>query len=169
MADQWGTICRSAAVVLLLHAAACSAGTSIPPSTRAVSATPAFIALSVADLDATVAWYRGTFAMPVIHRLPIPDSLGAGAVLESAELRVELVRLRAASPQTRAPNTAHLTHGIFKAGFSVRSLAPYLARFSERRVTIVAGPFTDTLTRTRSVIVADNEQNLVHLFEGLPR
>lgn len=169
MAENWRAVRRSASVALLVCAAACSTVVRPASVARERSATPAFVALSVADLDATIAWYRGAFAMPVVHRLEIPDSVGAGAVLESAELRVELLRLRAASPPARAPDAAHLTHGIFKAGFSVPSLAPYLARFAEQRVTVVAGPFADTLTRTRSVVVADCEGNLLHLFEPLPR
>ena len=139
---------------------------SFPPAEEA-SAGPAFLAISVSDIDATLRWYRRAFPALTEHRLPMPDSIGRGALLESPELRVEILAMRAAAPPARPRDETYLTHGIFKAGFSVPALAPYLDRFAQQGVRVTAGPFVDSTTGTRSVVIADNEGNLLHLFEPL--
>jgi len=128
---------------------------------------PMFIAVSVQDLATTAAWYRSTFDLPATRPLPLPEQIGTGVVIESPSLVIELLALRASPPRAAdGPGNAP-AQGIFKAGFAVADLAPYLARFRAMGTRLIAGPFDDSAMGRRAVIVADPEGNRIHLLAPL--
>lgn len=153
---------RRSLVAALLGAATVIAA-CLAPGQVTNTQPPAFFALSVRDLSASIAWYRSAFDLPGATPLSIPDTVGAGALLLSDGLVVELLQLRSAQDTTPTSLTEH-ARGILKVGIGVAGLEPHLARFERLGIQPVAGPFDDPLMRLRSVIVADNEGNLLQLF-----
>jgi hypothetical protein len=126
--------------------------------------TGAFFALSVRDFDATLTWYRAAFDLPPHASLPVPESSGQGALLIGPGVVIEIVSLEPARVAPRASVHPSSTTGIFKVGLQVPDLAPFLARFQQLGIPLHAGPFDDVEHNLRSLIVADNEGNLVHLL-----
>ena len=131
--------------------------------------TGAFFALSVRDFDATLKWYRAAFDLPPHASLPIPASNGQGALLIGPGVVIEIVSLSQARVAPRASVDPSSTTGIFKVGLQVPDLAPFLARFRELEIPLHAGPFDDVEHNLRSLIVEDNEGNLVHLVGPIAR
>ncbi len=132
----------------------------------AFAATGAFMAFSVADLDASTKWYGEKFGMSVVMRPPPSDGVSV-VVLEGGGLMVELLHNPAAAPlRTVAPAVTHTTHvhGVFKAGVVVSDFDRTLAMLRERGVDIAIGPFPARDGQRANVIVRDNSGNLIQVF-----
>ena len=132
----------------------------------ALTAAGAFIALSVPDLDASVAWYTDKLGLRVVMDPPAYQGTKV-KVLEGGGLVVELLHNPAAVPlRTAAPAINHTTlvHGLFKAGFAVTDYDRALATLRERGVEIAMGPFPAQNGQRANVIIRDNAGNLLQLF-----
>ena len=130
------------------------------------SATGAFFALSVADIDASVKWYSDKLGMKVTMREPNTNG-AAVAVLEGDGLIVELIQHDAAKPlNSAAPNVKDplYVHGIFKVGVIVSDFEKTLSTLKARNVEIAFGPYPARPGQRANVIVRDNAGNLIQLF-----
>jgi catechol 2,3-dioxygenase-like lactoylglutathione lyase family enzyme len=145
------------------------------PDTRADSppftATPGvFMALSVANLGASVQWYSEKLGLKVTEQEPKRDRV-AFALLEGGGLMVELIQHDDAQPLSKAPPASadrHLVHGLFKAGLVVDDFDGVVARLKARGVEIAYGPFSAQPHKRANVIIRDNAGNLIQFF-GSPR
>jgi catechol 2,3-dioxygenase-like lactoylglutathione lyase family enzyme len=128
------------------------------------TATGAFFALSVPDLDASTAWYTSKFGLTVT--LQTKTEHVAVAVLEGNGLMVELIHRDGAVPADKAS-----VHGIFKAGAIVIDFDATLARLKERKVEVAYGPYPAKPGQRANVIFKDNAGNLIQFFgpSGGPR
>jgi catechol 2,3-dioxygenase-like lactoylglutathione lyase family enzyme len=145
------------AIVLVLAAQ----GQSVPQSAPIVSSIAgAFLAVSVADIDASARWYSEKLGLRVIMQQPKVDK-AAVTILEGGALTVELVQLDGASPAWRSPERAH---GIFKSGVVVDNFDGVLAQLKARGVEIAYGPFPAQGNIKRNFIIRDNEGNLIQFF-----
>ena len=148
------------AVPVVAHAQ--SSQTTAP----AFTATGAFIALSVADLDASVRWYSEKLGLRVVQRPPKFEQSTA-VILEGGGLIVELVHrddatsLTAVAPGVKAN---YLVHGIFKAGIIVDDFDKTLSMLKARGVEIAIGPFPKRGDQRANVIVRDNGGNMIQFF-----
>jgi catechol 2,3-dioxygenase-like lactoylglutathione lyase family enzyme len=132
----------------------------------AFTASGAFIALSVADLDASVRWYSEKLGLRVVQRPPKFDQSTA-VILEGGGLIVELVhRDDARSLATVAPDVKanYLVHGIFKGGIIVDDFDKTLSLLKARGVEVAIGPFPARGDQPANVIVRDNGGNLIQFF-----
>jgi catechol 2,3-dioxygenase-like lactoylglutathione lyase family enzyme len=126
----------------------------------------AFVALSVADLEASTKWYSEKLGLTVVMRPPKQDKSSV-AVLEGNGLIVELLQRDDAAPLRQvAPSleASYQVHGIFKAGLIVDDFDKTLAVLRSRGVEIAIGPFPATATQRANVIVKDNAGNLLQFF-----
>ena len=126
----------------------------------------AFIALSVADVDASAKWYSEKLGLTIQKRIPRNNGV-AVAILEGGGLIVEILQLDAAVPLTSlSPRPASTTnvHGIFKAGVIVDDYEGALTRLRERGVQIAMGPFPASADQHANVIIRDNSGNLIQLI-----
>jgi len=136
--------------------------TEIPPFT----ATGAFFALSVADLDASTKWYSEKLGLKVTMKMP-KQNKSTVTVLEGGGLIVELIKnddarpLRIISPEI---NDNIFVHGIFKAGAIVGDLDQMVSMFKKRGVEIAFGPFPSRPNQRSNVIIKDNSGNLIQFF-----
>jgi catechol 2,3-dioxygenase-like lactoylglutathione lyase family enzyme len=136
-----------------------------------IKAMGAFVAISVADLDASTRWYSEKLGLQIVKREPKRDR-AAVVVLEGGGLVVELVQLDDAQPLSKAaPRVAkpELVHGMFKAGILVEDFEQALATLRARKVEIAYGPFPARPGERANVIVRDNAGNLLQFFGPMGR
>ncbi|MGE0640125.1 MAG: VOC family protein [Thermoanaerobaculia bacterium] len=149
--------------LLLLLAATPVAGANDP------AAPPLFFALSVPDLEASIRWYTEKLDLEAT-RLPANASARV-ALLQGEGLLVELVEHSAAFDlAARVPEATgrYLVHGPFKVGFFVHDLDAAVARLRSRGAMFQGSVFTDDVLRAKSILVLDNDGNVLQLFERLP-
>ena len=126
----------------------------------------AFLALSVADLDASTRWYSEKFGLSIVMHPPKQDK-SAVTVLEGGGLIVELLQRDDATPLRQAAPTAtasYLVHGFFKAGVIVDDLNATITALRARGVEIAMGPFPASKEQRANAIVRDNAGNLIQFF-----
>lgn len=125
----------------------------------------AFLAASVADLDASVAWYTQKLGMTQVMRWPKQGKM-QGAVLRGGGLEVELIAHDdAAAPRDPMDmNAKVLTRGIMKAGLVVSDFDATIAALRSRGVEIAIGPFPPRRDQRANAIIRDNSGNLIQLF-----
>ena len=154
-------------VSLLLSAALATAAAPVraqaPAGAPVVAARGAVVALSVPDIEASVAWYTQKLGLRLTARPANTDTVKV-AILEGEGILVELIQHAQAAPKP-APADAP-AQGIFKAGFFVADFDATLARLRERGVDIAYGPYPAKDGQRANVIIRDNAGNLLQLFEG---
>jgi catechol 2,3-dioxygenase-like lactoylglutathione lyase family enzyme len=164
---------RKAVLMLLLSLAATLPGAPAAPveaKAPAFTASGAFVALSVPDLEASERWYVEKLGLAVVFRPPEHEGTRV-VVLEGGGLTVELIDPpRAVSLAQAAPAVTHTTlvHGIFKAGVVVDDYAATLARLRERGVEIALGPFPARDGVRANFIIRDNAGNFLQFFGSAP-
>jgi catechol 2,3-dioxygenase-like lactoylglutathione lyase family enzyme len=149
-------------LVLLTGAAAGPPAAAAPaapaaPEAPLLTATGAFFALSVADLDASARWYRESLGLRIVLQPP-KQGKTAVVVLEGNGLLVELLQDDDATPKRGA------IHGLTKAGIIVADFDRTLALLGERQVRIAFGPYPASATQRANVIIQDNSGNLIQIF-----
>jgi catechol 2,3-dioxygenase-like lactoylglutathione lyase family enzyme len=146
--------------LLMLVSAPAQASTDAPPFS---AVTAGYVALSVANLDASAEWYRTKLSLRVVkERGTSPDGKATATILAGAGLIVELIHHVDATPHPAG--AAHLVRGFFKAGIVVNDLDAALRELERRHVTIRFRPFTDEAMGYRTFAIADNEGNIVQFF-----
>ena len=127
-----------------------------------------FVALSVADLDASAKWYAETLDLKIVRpRSQSPDGKSLGTVLTGHGLIVELVQHSEAMPLRQAAPTLTRTyqiHGIFKAGIIVDDLDATLRELERRKVDIAFRTFTDAALDYRTFAIRDPSGNFIQFF-----
>ena len=136
------------------------------PPAKPFTTRGAFIGLSVADMDASVAWYTEKLGLTVVLRPPAVDKSTA-VILEGGGLIVELMKHNDAVPLgTAAPAISrnYLVHGIFKAGLVVDDFDKTIAQLKARGVAIAIGPFQATREQRANAIIRDHAGNFIQFF-----
>ncbi len=153
-------------LALTLVLAAPSRAQPAPDPEPAFVTSGAFFAASVADLDASILWYRQNLGLRVIMRPPLREGV-AMALLAGGGLEVELIHDPAARPlREAAPGVTHTTHvfGIFKAGVRVEDWDRLVATLRARDVPIAIGPFPPRADQRANLVVRDNSGNYIQFF-----
>lgn len=136
------------------------------PHGAPLTATGAFFALSVADLETSTRWYSETFDMSVVMRSPRQDG-SAVTVLEGHGLMVELIQLDQAAPLGSVAPAVQgplFVHGLAKAGVLVDDFPAALAALKEKNVAIAYGPFAARPGQKANAIIRDNAGNLIQII-----
>jgi catechol 2,3-dioxygenase-like lactoylglutathione lyase family enzyme len=148
---------------LVLAGGALRADAADPPPAQA--ARGSFVALSVPDLEASIAWYQDKLGVRLTSR-PVDSATVKVAILEGEGLLVELIQ-HADAAAMPAPAQAP-GQGIFKAGFFVEDFDAALARLRATGAQIAYGPYPAKDGQRANVIVRDNAGNLLQLFGPKP-
>ena len=131
------------------------------------SAPGPFLALSVADLDRQVAWYRDTLGF-VIHRQgTAPNRPVRFALLRQDSAYLELLQLPDAKPRAEVAGRAiesHQIHGFFKSGFIVKDIDAAHRRIKDRGVPLAYELGSAPDSPYRSFGIRDPEGNLLQFF-----
>ena len=132
------------------------------PAFRSVQG--AFFALSVVDLDASIAWYRDKLGLREASRFQFEKV--TGALLTSPGLEVELMTHTDATTHGNPmdANAKVLTRGITKVGIRVADFDDVVRTLRQRGADIVLGPFPARRDQRANVLIRDNAGNLIQLF-----
>lgn len=161
-------------LLILLTCLGLSCATSAPspkapaPASGALGAAPgAFLALSVANLDRVLPWYRDTLGFRVQSEGVAPNRPIRFALLQYEDSMIELLQLPDARPRAEAApesKDAYQIHGFFKGGFIVADIEAVYERMKrldvKREFELVQppnGPY-------RTFGVRDPEGNLVQFL-----
>lgn len=126
------------------------------------TATGAFFALSVADLDASTKWYVEKLGLKRTTQGGRTGRVGGFVVLEGGGWIVELIKHdESVRPTGSAPE---LVQGFTKAGALVADFDRAVSLLRARGVEIVIGPFPARETVRANLIFKDNSGNMIQLF-----
>lgn len=127
-----------ALLLAVLSAAPVAAQEQAAAATPLLGTAPGpFVALSVANLDAQIAWYRDTFGLKVSARGTVGERKIPYAHLREGTVFLELLQWPGARPRAQAaPGTTDPVeiHGFFKSGVVVADVAALYRHFQARRV-----------------------------------
>lgn len=150
-----------AAVALSVLAATSAAAQAAASPGALASANGGFIALSVADLEATAAWYADKLSLHRVMTVPRTGRIAGVVALEGDGILVELIQHDDAKPGTAV---AELTHGIAKAGVIVANFDEVVSRLRARGVTFFSGPYPARANQRANVSFKDNAGNLIQVL-----
>jgi catechol 2,3-dioxygenase-like lactoylglutathione lyase family enzyme len=135
-----------------------------PPATGApvFTAQGAFVAIVVADLDASVHWYESNLGLHLVKHGKSPRVPAETVVLGGHNLFIELIH-HDGRPLPRIDNEASVPR-LIKAGVIVEqkdfdTVATYLQKRG-----VEAGIFEDKEMGVRSFMFRDNDGNLIQFF-----
>ena len=160
---------RTPALVLLL---ATFAALKQPPESRAQRVADrhqAFMAITVADLDASVRWYETNLGARRIAASRAPSEFAENATMANDYFMAELIHFAAKAPTDTAVRDPRAV-GLQKAGMWVDATTfdSTLARLRRLDAVFVGGVFSDSIIKGRSFIVKDNSGVLIQFFTPIP-
>ncbi len=128
---------------------------------------PYLVAISVADVDASVAWYERVLGLSLVERKAFAQQGIRVAFLKSDGFRLELVELKnSINPATCADvsNPAAL-RGFGKFAFQVDDLAEVVKSLERHGVGILHDFRSAEASAERSIIVKDVDGNWLEFFQ----
>ncbi len=128
--------------------------------------TPDHAGISVADLEASIAWYRDMLGFELLRQLEIPDGHGQVALVKNGDFVLELFCVPGAKSlpeERRHPATDLMTHGIKHVAYAVTDIAALMSELKAKGVEVV----WDVVVHdgTPCAFVLDNSGNLVEFAE----
>ena len=123
-----------------------------------------YLAFATRNPGPMIAWYRSTFDLRIIRTIRPDNANLTVTILDGPLATVEILARLDLVPSDGMPER-HV--GLFKAGFEVADLTPWIARWKAANVDIAAGPFDEAQPPQRSVILRDPDRNLIHIVAPL--
>lgn len=121
------------------------------------------VAISVSDIDASLAWYQTLFPLELAQRNEYDGGIVV-AFLEGAELRIELVKLANSipfsPPDTNNPATRQ---GVGKLTFVVSDLSAYATRAKNMQANVLFALHRSESDGRCYLTLADPDNNWVQL------
>jgi methylmalonyl-CoA/ethylmalonyl-CoA epimerase len=127
---------------------------------------PDHAGISVADLAASIAWYRDMLGFETLRVVDVPAGTGKVALLRSGDFILELFCVPGAATlpeERRHPTTDLLTHGIKHVAYAVADIDAFMTGLKAKGVDVV----WDVVVHDgdRCAFVRDNTGNLVEFVE----
>jgi len=122
-------------------------------------------AISVPNLDESIAWYQKMLGFDVEQRVRIPGLPVEFAMLKRGDLRVELFAAENSKPMEanrREPNTAFLTQGSLHFAFAVPDARTIAESLRERGADIV---WIQDFPWGSNAFIRDNAGNLIEFVQ----
>jgi methylmalonyl-CoA/ethylmalonyl-CoA epimerase len=130
---------------------------------------PHHVGVSVADLEASIAWHERFLGFTLENVVPVPEDDGRVAMLVSdGGFKVELFELPGAAPlpdERRHPATDLRTHGIKHVAYEVNGIEAWQTRLQDLGADIVWD--VRVHEDVKVLFLRDNSGNLVELVEPL--
>jgi catechol 2,3-dioxygenase-like lactoylglutathione lyase family enzyme len=147
-------------------AAATQSAAAPSASGATVDLRPDHAGISVADLEASIAWYRDMLGFTVDRVVDIPEDTGRVALVRHGEFLLELFSIPGAAPlpdERRHPATDLRTHGVKHVAYAVPDIRAFMERLKAEGVDVV----WDVVLHdgTWCAFVRDNSGNLVEFVE----
>lgn len=135
-----------------------------------IDAQPYFAALSVRNVDTSVAWYERVFGFEVTRSLDNTERGFHIRLLKRSGAFLELVEnanAQAAEDLDASLTRPHLLYSIYKFGFLVENLDRVVEQLEALHVPLRGSVFTEADGRMRSLQVEDPDGNVIQIFEIL--
>lgn len=132
---------------------------------------PDHVAISVADLDASVDWYGRVFGLVVEHRFTNPALGVRGVYLAANGFRLEILYIDRSAPYPASrsdPGDDLRVQGVKHFALKVADLAGTLAVVKSRGAEVVWENHVNEQLRHVAGVVRDNSGNLIELIQPLP-
>lgn len=123
------------------------------------------VAMSVADLEESVAWYQRVFGFTVISRDEIPGTKTKACHMQAPGFQLELFCNPDSEPLPdwrRSPNEDFMHQGNLHASFGVKDAHKVKYELERMGVHIA---FVAEVSGTYGVFINDNTGNLIEIFE----
>jgi catechol 2,3-dioxygenase-like lactoylglutathione lyase family enzyme len=127
------------------------------------------VCISVADIDATIAWYERILNFKLIQRLKM-QALGAElAFLKYKNIEIELVALAVIDKFVRPPPpTEHLRlQGLSQISFRVDNVEKTMDLLRRKGINLIFGPVTVDELMISAFFIRDNEGNLIEFLQRI--
>ncbi len=162
------TALRTTILLLSLSTMPLASAAELSRDEASLGARPAaFVALSVADLERVLPFYRDALGFRVFSKGEVPDRNIRYALLQHDGALIELLELPDARPRaTVAPmiDDAAQIHGFFKSGFVVADIDAVHARMTRSGIELAFELGKPTNGPYRVFGVRDPEGNLLQIF-----
>jgi predicted enzyme related to lactoylglutathione lyase len=152
---------RLAFLLYLIPSILTAAGESRPEPWSPIAGKPQYFAVSVADLDASIAWYSTAFGLRKLDDQSADDKSWRIVNLASDDLFVELIHDRRDQPVKQA-------RGFAKVGYTVADVAVVadrVGRATGKRPRVLEFPQQGL----RLIQLQDPDGNLIQLSSPLPK
>ncbi|MEM7051290.1 MAG: VOC family protein [Acidobacteriota bacterium] len=129
-----------------------------------------FFALSVADVEASVAWYQRVLGFEPVREVDVAARGLRIRLLRRPGAYLELIELagaRSAAEIDPEIAKAYEVLGPFKIGFQVESLDRTLQLFEAQKVPLRGSVIAEDDLRLRSTQIVDPDGNVLQIFESL--
>lgn len=127
-----------------------------------------FFALTVKNADSVADWYTSAFQLTSLKEI---NDTAMGVVVKiigNDNMVIEILQMKdSKTAKDWGLKSNFQVHGFVKVGFFVRSLDEVQKYFTQKNIRILYGPFNDESTRTKNLIIADCEGNLMQFFEDV--
>ena len=133
---------------------------------RNIALKPHHLGISVADLEASISWYREKLGFTVVNRVTLDHIPAKIAFLQHGDFAVELFEVPGASPlpeDRRHPNQDLRTHGTKHIALAVQDTKKVIEVLKERGVDIAMD--VRVVDQTTIAFIRDNTGNLIEIFE----
>ncbi len=127
---------------------------------------PDHAGISVADLEASIAWYGEMLGFVVDRVVDVPGDAGRVALIRHGDFILELFSIPGAAPlpdERRHPSTDLRTHGIKHVAYAVGDIRALMDELKTKGVDIVWDVVMHD--HTLCAFVRDNSGNLVEFVE----
>jgi len=131
---------------------------------------PDHAGISVADLEASIAWYGEMLGFTVDRVVDVPEDTGRVALVRNGDFILELFCIPGAAPlpeERRHPATDLRTHGIKHVAYAVPDLRALMDELKAKDVDLVWDVVLHD--NTLCAFVRDNSGNLVEFVERAVR
>ncbi|MDH3733376.1 MAG: VOC family protein [Gemmatimonadota bacterium] len=132
---------------------------------------PAFVAVSVADLDESVEWYSDVLGLEVVREAEARDGSARVRLLSGGDVTVELIGHSdpiGIGPE-HANERAFRFLGVFKSGLFVEGIEAFHETLVSREVQVDARIVEDEVLGLRTFVFRDPDGNRLQVFEGTGR
>jgi methylmalonyl-CoA/ethylmalonyl-CoA epimerase len=122
--------------------------------------------ISVPDLDAAIAWWRGKLGFEVEHRFDIAAIPAKIAMLRNGPLRMELFEVpgaRVLPAERREPDSDLRTHGNKHVSFAIDDVDTFAQALRARGVDIV---WVRKMAHGSNIFIRDNAGNLIEFVQA---
>jgi methylmalonyl-CoA/ethylmalonyl-CoA epimerase len=123
------------------------------------------VALSVPDIEQSVAWYQTMFGFKVFRRSGQPNGMQT-AYIQRGDVRIELFQVPGAAPlpeSRRNPSEDFRTHGVKHFAFRVNDVRAVLAQLQAKGVKVVFE--LRDYPGAAFAFVSDNAGNAIELIQ----
>ncbi len=127
-----------------------------------------FFALTVKNADSVAGWYSSTFNLRSIKEINDTSMGVVVKIIGNDNMVIEILQMKDSKPAKEFGLTSTFQmHGFVKVGFFVKNLEEVQKHFTQKNIKIRYGPFNDESTKTKNLIITDNEGNLLQFFEDI--